>query len=168
MQLHVAEILIEGIVMSKKIHFSLCFTAADKSDSIVFTGAAARNLLQALYGPEFCLQLSADGDNPSYELYDRQALTLMTSAGVIGAFLPETIRFSPSAISANGGLHIHHSVIDRLDESRERWKNTNELFQDEYGFGAPSPQLNEINQLLHFAWTHDSNDHAFAGVATWS
>jgi hypothetical protein len=161
------EILIEGIVMSKKIHFSLRFTAADQSDSIVFTGATARNMLQALYGPEFCIQISTHGDNPGYKLYDREALTLLTDAGVIGAHLPQTLHFSPSEIAAKGGLHIHYSVIDRLDENRNRWSDINDLFQSEFGFHAPAPLQDAIDELLIFAWNHDNKDHAFACVATW-
>lgn len=159
--------LIEGIVMSKKIHFSLYITTLDESDGRTFTGASGRNVLQTVYSPEFCIGLDNTGDSPKYQLFDREALTNMSNASIVGANLPDMVNFNPRRLSDHGGLYIHKSVIARLDENLQRWKDTDELFNEEYGFGAPAPLQDVVEELVEFAKTHEVIESPYAGVLLW-
>ena len=153
--------------MSQKIRFSLYITTLDESDGRTFTGASGRNVLQAVYGPNFCIGLDNSGDSPKYQLLDRDALTNMSNASIVGANLPDMVKFNPRHISDHGGLYIHKSVIERLEENLQRWKDTDELFNEEYGFGAPASLQGVVEELVEFAKTHEVRDSPYAGILLW-
>lgn len=142
--------------MAKKIKFSLHICTLAERDGFHLMGASARNVLQAFYGPEFCVVKFHDLDM----LIDREI-------GEIGNEVPGVHRFKPGKL-AKRGLHIHKSVIQRLEANLYCWKKTNDLFMADYGFGAPNQLKDAAKSLVEFARKYDQPESDFAAIVRWA
>lgn len=152
--------------MSQKNNFSLSvFTTAH--DERIFNGAAARNVLLALYGPEFCVVDDSTGGDTVRLLIARGAIQVTNGVWAVSYSPPETYEIFPPARLGNEGLYIHPSVLDRLEWQLDVWKQTGNLFLSDCGLDCPFPLQEAVHEFVFFLGAHCKPEDTHAGYLVW-
>ncbi|MFN4030225.1 MAG: hypothetical protein ACK4LR_09515 [Acidovorax temperans] len=156
--------------MSKKIVFPIRVSSLDQSKNKFFNGASARNLLQFLLGPDFCLIAQSD-DGDSVEeyrsvLFDRKTLHTHTNGVLVGDSLPRSIDCDLAHCEEHG-LHIHNSVINRLEETIKFWFDAYDLFRDEYGIVTKVNIPENILEFRSFLNANQTADSPYCAIVHW-
>lgn len=156
--------------MSKKIVFPIRVSSLDQSKNEFFNGASARNLLQFLLGPDFCLIAQSDDEDSVEEyrsvLFDRKTLHTHTNGVLVGDSMPRSIDCDLAHCEKHG-LHIHNSVINRLEEMVKFWFDAYDLFRDEYGVETKVNIQDIILEFRSFLNRQQNVDSPYCAIVHW-
>jgi hypothetical protein len=156
--------------MSKKIVFPIRVSTLDQSKNEFFNGASARNLLQFLLGPDFCLIADSDDEESTDEyrsvLYDRKTLHTHTNGVLAGDFMPRSIDCDLAHCEEHG-LYIHNSVINRLEETIKFWFDAYDLFRYEYGIETKVNIPGSILDFDSFLQCQQTGDSPYCAIVHW-
>lgn len=153
--------------MSKKFRFFFRFSPRSHSWFLDLNGVDACCALHALYSPDFCFGLDIVDGASQYVLLERQAMTMMPTASIVGTNLPDMAKFNPRHICDHGGLYLHKSVIARLKEYLQLWHETDKIFNEEYRFGAPVSLRGVFTDLVECTKDEMHSDCPYVGFARW-